>query len=61
MLYPLVLVYIDMKKKLYCFECDKNVDFSQKSVENTYSIHNVQVKMKEKEFYCNKCNNMLTD
>ncbi len=50
-----------MKKNLYCFNCNKDVEPVCKLQRNTYTVHKQQVKIKEKVFICPLCGNELFD
>lgn len=50
-----------MKKKLYCFNCNKDVEPICNLQNNSYIVHKQQVQVKEKVFTCPLCNNELFD
>ena len=50
-----------MKKKLYCFNCNKNVEPICNLQNNNYIVHKQQVQIKEMVFTCPLCNNELFD
>ena len=47
--------------KMYCFECNGNVDFEKKIFEEMYEYRNQKFKIKETKYFCKKCNNELVD
>lgn len=49
----------DMKKKLYCFNCNKDVLPSENIQENTYIVRKKEVVVKEEVLTCPYCNNEL--
>lgn len=50
-----------MKKILYCFNCNKDVEPICNLQNNSYIVHKQQVQIKEKVFTCPLCNNELFD
>lgn len=50
-----------MKKKLYCFNCNKDVEPICNLQNNNYIVHKQQVQIKEMVFTCPLCNNELFD
>ena len=50
-----------MEKKMYCYNCNKDVN--TKSIDETreYVVHNTKIKVNEKVNYCAICNNELID
>ena len=50
-----------MKKLLYCFNCNKDVEPICNLQKNRYIVHKQQVQIKEKVFTCPLCNNELFD
>lgn len=47
--------------KMYCYNCDREVDVKTKEKVNSYTIHNIKFEVKEKVHYCINCNNELID
>ena len=50
-----------MKKNLYCFNCNKDVEPVCNLQNNSYIVHKQQVQIKENVFTCPLCNNELFD
>lgn len=50
-----------MNKKLYCFNCNKDVEPISNFEENTYTVHKKNVAVNEKVFRCPFCKNELFD
>ena len=48
-----------MDKKLYCFNCDKDVNALSKKEKNIYTVHKKEVAVDEVVFICPYCNNEL--
>ena len=49
------------EKKLYCFNCNKDVEPLCNLQNNSYTVHKQQVYIKEKVFTCPLCKNELFD
>ena len=50
-----------MKKNLYCFNCNRDVEPICNLQNNSYIVHKQQVQIKEKVYTCPLCNNELFD
>ncbi len=50
-----------MKKILYCFNCNKDVEPVCNLQKNSYVVHKQQVQVEEEVFTCPLCNNELYD
>lgn len=50
-----------MKKILYCFNCNKDVEALCNLQNNSYIVHKQKVQIKERVFTCPICNNELFD
>ena len=50
-----------MGKKIYCFNCNKDVEAICSKETNNYIVHKQQVQVKEKVFTCPFCHNELLD
>ena len=50
-----------MKEKMYCYHCDNYVDVTLSQQENTYTIHNQKILIKEVCYKCKQCNEELID
>ncbi|MBE6155937.1 MAG: DUF4065 domain-containing protein [Firmicutes bacterium] len=48
-----------MEKKIYCFNCNKDVKPNCKREKNTYTVHNHEVHVEEDVFTCPYCENEL--
>jgi len=48
-----------MNKKIYCFNCDKDVNALCEVQTNTYIVHKQEVKVNEQIFKCPYCENEL--
>lgn len=50
-----------MEKKMYCYNCNKDVKIKSIDEIREYVVHNIKVKVNEKVNYCEICNNELID
>ena len=48
-----------MKKKVYCFTCNKDVEPNHKKEKNTYTVHKQKVTVEEEILSCPYCKNEL--
>lgn len=48
-----------MKKKVYCFTCNKDVEPNYKKEKNTYTVHKQKVTVEEEILLCPYCKNEL--
>ncbi len=51
----------DMEKRLYCFNCNKDVEPLCNLQNNSYIVHKQKIQIKEKVFICPLCNSELFD
>lgn len=50
-----------MKKSMYCFNCDKDVEYEIVNEKREYTIHNKKIVVDENVIYCLTCHNELID
>ena len=50
-----------MKKMMYCFICNEDVEVKIIKKNNTYNVRGMNVNIEEETYFCPKCNNELYD
>lgn len=50
-----------MRKKIYCFECNDDVEAKKIVKKNNYNVHGEKIEIEEKIYLCPKCHSELFD